>query len=73
MAPSQATVAAHPSAQSRPFRPPHFRSQSGDQRVYSARRHGLPQLSRTDSQREGGKSLTRTFLCLLCFLNTIHL
>lgn len=57
MAPSQATLAAHPSAQSRPFRPPNLRPQSGDQRVYSARRHGFPQLSSAECQREGGKSL----------------
>lgn len=56
VAPSQATLAAHSSAQSCPFRPPHLRPQSGDQRVHSARRHGFPQLSSTDCQREGGKS-----------------
>lgn len=56
VAPSQATLAAHPSAQNRPFRPPHLRPQSGHQRIYSARRHGFPQLSCPDCQREGGKS-----------------
>lgn len=56
VAPSQATLAAYPSTQSCPFRPPHLRPQSGDQRVHSARRHSFPQLSSTGCQREGGKS-----------------